>query len=142
MANFDNIKCIDLTVYNYEKLEEIGTALKIANPSLLAENKRIGIGKIWFDTKNDNAVIAYTIKGDNEILIADNFIADITKIKPVDVIVKEKEQNVVNLVESVINSPRKFKTEVILDVDSILDKIGQYGIDSITKEEKDFLDNN
>jgi hypothetical protein len=123
MANFDNIKCIDLTVYNYEKLEEIGRALKIANPSLLAENKRIGIAKIWFDTKNDNAVIAYTIKGDNEILIADNFIADITKIKPVDVIVKEKEQSVVSLVESVINSPRKLK--VVLDVDAILDKIGQ-----------------
>lgn len=140
MANFDNIKCIDLTAYNYEKLVEIGTALKIANPSLLAENKRIGIGKIWFDTKNDNAVIAYTVKGDNEILIADNFIADITKIKPVDVIVKEKEQSVVSLVESVINSPRKLK--VVLDVDAILDKIGQYGIDSITKEEKDFLDNN
>jgi hypothetical protein len=142
MANFDNIKCIDLTVYNYEKLEEIGTALKIANPSLLAQNKRIGIGKIWFDTKNNNAVIAYTIKGNNEVLIADNFIADITKIKPVDIIVKEKEQNVTNLVESVINSPRKIKTEVILDVDTILDKIGQYGINSITKEEKDFLDNN
>ncbi len=138
MANFDNIKCIDLTAYNYEKLVEIGSALKIANPSLLAENKRIGIGKIWFDTKNDNAVIAYTIKGDDEILIADNFIADITKIKPVDVIVKEKEQNVANLVEGVINSTR----EVILDVDKILDKIGQYGICSITKEEKDFLDNN
>jgi hypothetical protein len=142
MANFDNIKCIDLTVYNYEKLEEIGVALKIANPSLLAQNKRIGIGKIWFDTKNNNAVIAYTIKGSNEVLIADNFIADITEIKPVDVIVKEKEQNVANLVESVINSPRKVKLEVIFDVDTILDKIGQYGINSITKEEKDFLDNN
>ena len=106
----------------------------------MAENKRIGIGKIWFDTKNDNAVIAYTVKGDDEILIADNFIADITKIKPVDVIVKQKEENVLNVVESVINSPRKLK--VVLDVDTILDKIGQYGIDSITKEEKDFLDKN
>jgi hypothetical protein len=140
MANFDNIKCIDLTAYNYEKLVEIGTALKIANPSLLAENKKIGIGKIWFDTKNNNAVIAYTVKGDNEVLIADNFITDLTKIKPVDVIVKEKEQNVLNVVESVISSPRKLK--VVLDVDTILDKIGQYGIDSITKEEKDFLDKN
>jgi hypothetical protein len=128
MAKFDNIKCIDLTTYNYEKLVEIGTVLKIANPSLLAENKKIGIGKIWFDTKNNNAVIAYTVKGDNEVLIADNFIADLTKIKPVDVIVKEKEQNLLNVVESV---PRKLK--VVLDVDTILDKIGQYGIDSITK---------
>ena len=139
MAIFNNIKCIDLTAYNYEKLEEIGVALKIANPSLLAENKRIGIGKIWFDVKNDNAVIAYTIKGNSEILIADNFIEDISKIKSLDVIAKERP-NVLDLVESVIKSPKKL--EVILNVDAILDKIGQYGLDSITKEERDFLDNN
>ena len=30
---------------------------------------------------------------------------------------------------------------VVLEVDSILDKIGKYGIDSITAEEKKFLDN-
>jgi hypothetical protein len=30
---------------------------------------------------------------------------------------------------------------VVLELDSILDKIGQYGINNITKEEKDFLDN-
>ena len=96
MANFDNIKCIDLTAYNYEKLVEIGTALKIANPSLLAENKKIGIGKIWFDTKNNNAVIAYTVKGDNEVLIADNFITDLTKIKPVDVIVNKCDEILTN----------------------------------------------
>ena len=61
------------------------------------------------------------------------------KIKPVDVIVKRKNK-CRHLVESVISSPRKLK--VVLDVDTILDKIGQYGIDSITKEEKDFLDKN
>ena len=30
---------------------------------------------------------------------------------------------------------------VILELDAILDKLGKYGINSITKEEKDFLDN-
>ena len=30
---------------------------------------------------------------------------------------------------------------VVLELDVILDKIGKYGINSITKEEKDFLDN-
>lgn len=33
------------------------------------------------------------------------------------------------------------KLPVVLELDAILDKIGQYGINSITKEEKDFLDN-
>ena len=37
--------------------------------------------------------------------------------------------------------PRKhIELPVVLEVDSILDKIGKYGINSITKEEKDFLD--
>jgi hypothetical protein len=30
---------------------------------------------------------------------------------------------------------------VVLEVDTILDKIGKHGIDSISKEEKDFLNN-
>lgn len=38
-------------------------------------------------------------------------------------------------VEKVVELP------VVLEVDDILDKIGKYGISSITKEEKDFLDN-
>ena len=36
---------------------------------------------------------------------------------------------------------QKFKLSVVLEIDAILDKIGKYGIDSISKEEKDFLDN-
>jgi hypothetical protein len=38
-------------------------------------------------------------------------------------------------VEKVIEIP------IVLELDAILDKIGKYGIDSISKEEKDFLDN-
>ena len=52
---------------------------------------------------------------------------------------KVKKQQVETLVETV----KKVVVElpVVLEVDSILDKIGKYGINSITKEEKDFLDN-
>jgi hypothetical protein len=134
MANFNNIKCIDLTVYTYDKLNEIGTGLKLAKPSLLGENKKIGIGKIWFDTENANAVIAYTVKGSEEILIADNFFDSLKSIKPVTFVIQDKPKQVIeNKVEDV---------KIELDLDTILDKIGQYGIDSITKEEKNFLDNN
>ena len=134
MANFNNIKCIDLTVYTYDKLNEIGKGLKLAKPSLLGENKKIGIGKIWFDTENSNAVIAYTVKGSEEILIADNFFDSLKSIKPVTFVIQDKPKPVVeNKTEDI---------EIELDIDTILDKIGQYGIDSITKEEKKFLDNN
>lgn len=41
-----------------------------------------------------------------------------------------------NIVEKVV-----VDLPVVLEVDFILDKIGKYGIDSISKEEKDFLNN-
>ena len=46
-------------------------------------------------------------------------------------------------VETLVETVKKVVVElpVVLEVDSILDKVGKYGINSITKEEKDFLDN-
>ena len=47
-------------------------------------------------------------------------------------------------VETVVETVSKkviVELPVVLEVDSILDKIGKYGINSLTKEEKDFLDN-
>jgi hypothetical protein len=47
-------------------------------------------------------------------------------------------------VDSVAETVTKNKVvdlPVVLELDPILDKIGKYGINSITKEEKDFLDN-
>jgi len=134
MANFNNIKCIDLTVYTYDKLNEIGIGLKLVKPSLLGENKKIGISKIWFDVENGNAVIAYTVKGSEEILIADNFFDSLKSIKPVTFVIQDKPKPETKIV------PVTEKIE--FDIDTILDKIGQYGIDSITKEEKNFLDKN
>ena len=44
------------------------------------------------------------------------------------------------LVESMVDI-EVVQLPVVLELDVILDKIGKYGINSITKEEKDFLDN-
>ena len=44
------------------------------------------------------------------------------------------------LVESMVDI-EVVQLTVVLELDAILDKIGKYGINSITKEEKDFLDN-
>lgn len=44
-------------------------------------------------------------------------------------------------VEKVVEIKKMVELPVVLEVDAILDKIGKYGIDSISKEEKDFLDN-
>lgn len=57
----------------------------------------------------------------------DNKINHISKIKELPVVVE--------VVETKIELP------VVLELDAILDKISKYGIESITKEEKEFLDN-
>ena len=35
----------------------------------------------------------------------------------------------------------KIELQVVLETDAILDKIGKYGIESITAEERNYLDN-
>jgi hypothetical protein len=51
--------------------------------------------------------------------------------------VEEESDNV----DEIVTESKKSKKEIILEVDTILDKISKSGIDSLTKEEKDFLDN-
>lgn len=46
----------------------------------------------------------------------------------------KRKKNSVHIIESL-------PSEEVLELDDILDKIGKYGIDSLTKNEKDFLDN-
>lgn len=54
---------------------------------------------------------------------------------------KKEEIEKEELFEEEIVVDIKSELPVVLEVDSILDKIGKYGIDSITAEEKKFLDN-
>ena len=53
---------------------------------------------------------------------------------------KARKPKFETFVESVVDI-EVVQLPVVLELDSILDKIGKYGINSITKEEKDFLDN-
>ena len=48
---------------------------------------------------------------------------------------KPQVEPLVETVKKVVELP------VVLELDAILDKVGKYGINSITKEEKNFLDN-
>jgi hypothetical protein len=131
MEKFDNIKCMDLTTYDYDKLDEISRFLKIGNINALSQNKKNGICKIWIDTINRYNIIAYTVVDNpDEIIIADNFIQDLKNIKPIfNEFIKDKLES----------TKSEESSQTTLEIDTILDKIGQYGISSLTKEEKDFL---
>lgn len=153
MAYFKDVICIDLTKYNYEKLKEIAKSLNIKNFEALAENKKNGISKLWLDTKNSFVIIAYMVKGYKDLIITDEIKEELSKISPIEVIVKERLKPTINRDDfdnSEIGVNINFSTDekknmnlpVILDIDIILDKIQEYGLDSITKEEKKFLDNN
>lgn len=47
----------------------------------------------------------------------------------------------IDQISDVVIEESKFDLPVVLEIDAILDKIGKYGISSITAEERSFLDN-
>ena len=108
MKDFDNIKCTDLRQYNYEKLDDISRNLKL-NHDELSQNKRNGVSKLWIDTLNFFNVIAYTVGKDPQIIIADNFLYDLATIGITNFTVKNKDINVVNIIELVAESKIKLE---------------------------------
>lgn len=112
-----NIICIDLTKFNNEDLKKISDKYNVDSISLLS-NKKDGFKKLWICEETLN-IIAFNTKKDDEIKYTSSFGE---RLKSMNSIEMKKEPN------------------VIFNVDSILEKISKYGIESISKEEKDFLD--
>ena len=119
-----NIKVIDLTLFNNEKLKEVVKmfpGIQI-NPDSLIQDKKNGIKKLFLDTEN-LVVIAYTLKANpDEIIFTDDLVEKLKAIES-------------------LQMPKKQKVTGPLSVDTILDKISKWGIESLTESEKTFLDN-
>lgn len=119
-----NIKVIDLTTFNNEKLKEVVKmfpGIQI-NPDSLIQDKKNGIKKLFLDTEN-LVVIAYTLKANpDEIIFTDDLVEKLKAIES-------------------LQMPKKQKASGPLSVDTILDKISKWGIESLTESEKTFLDN-
>ena len=113
-----NIICIDLTMFNNEKLSEVAKLYNLEEKSLIT-NKKDGFAKLYINIL-DGVLVAFTYKkSKNEIVIADVF-TDLIKTIPSVTIEKQPKLE--------------------LTVDNILDKISKYGIDSLSMNEKNFLD--
>jgi len=111
-----SILLIDLRHYNQDKLFELAKIIKWHYKELV-KYKEIGITKMWIDMENQK-VIAYVTKDYNEFLLfGDDF-----------------EEFLLNMKS--FKLPKKQK---VLELDDILDKISKYGITSLKKDEKDFL---
>lgn len=119
-----NIICIDLTQYTLTELKDVSKVFNV--PFFYLEDlkgkpgEEVYFGKMWFDTLNQEIVGYSSILEKDKLILSDSYTDTINDIKPVDL--------------------KKRRVDV-LTVDNILDKIAKYGIDSLVKEEKDFLDN-
>jgi hypothetical protein len=119
-----DIICVDLTILNNDQLKKFCAEYNFSYEPLL-NFKQKTYAKVWF-TK-DGVSVAFTLIEKNAFDIEDFdtvrmfelFLTELSAIKPYQVPVEP----------------------VVLDVDIILEKIFKYGKDSITLEEKNFLDN-
>jgi len=108
-------------MFNLAQLKEISVKFNLKYETLL-EAKRNKIAKVWliiggYD-KNSESLVAYTVKGNDTIIYNNSFGLFLNDIKSF-----ELEKNIIEL-----------------DVDTLLEKISKFGIKSLKKEEKDFLD--
>lgn len=114
-----NIICIDLTKFNNEKLTEVAKLYNLEEKSLI-NNKKDGFAKLYINSV-DGGLVAFTYKSNkDEVVIADVFTDLLKSVTP---IIIEKKQ-----------------PKIEMTVDNILDKISKYGIESISINEKKFLD--
>lgn len=124
------IVCINLE-YNKEKLDLISFKYNIDLEYMLSLKEK-NIKKVWIKLGDDSNYLVATLRKSNKVEFVsgfpdDRFREEVKKIKPVDV----PEVPMIDCVTS--SSVKEF------DVDTILDKISESGVASITKEELDFL---
>ena len=119
-----NIICIDLTQYTLTELKDVSEVYNI--PFFYLKDMKgnpgedVYFAKVWFDTLNQELVGYSSIEDKDKFILSQSYTNVMIDIKPVDL--------------------KKRRVDV-LTVDNILDKIAKYGIESLVKEEKDFLDN-
>lgn len=113
------IVCVDITLFNDEKLKDIAKMFNF-DYEVLLKDKKEGFKKLFIDSETTN-VIAFNTKENQDLVMTDSFLDNLKSIEP-------------------ITLPKKQKGP--LTVDSILDKISKWGVESLNESEKKFLDDN
>ena len=160
-----NVICIPIKSMNEQQLFAVSESYTIAFTALMAFKKG-EFEKIWLD-KNGEYIIASEFDGEFSINsmycpITKKDRDSILKVKPIKSPKMPKDERSVGAYKHYLSKGFDVKTksldrkaeyleniveieeikqEVILDVDIILDKISKLGIAALSKEEKDFLDN-
>tara|TARA_B100000497_G_C7622560_1_gene374026 strand:+ start:124 stop:522 length:399 start_codon:yes stop_codon:yes gene_type:complete len=119
LSGFETYKEFSKFIEKHDRLKAIRTNSNISH-TLSYESVFNKLSKIWI---LDDFIIYIQHKGSNKMIIN----PDLEKIileKSVSLTEKSKVKNI----------------EITLDMDSILDRINDVGVDGLTLEEKDFLD--
>lgn len=124
-----NIIVIDYAFTSDEKLKRITEELGLNYDLLLKEKKEFKMYRIWVDIDSKTMIAYTTTKSIKNIIYTQGY-------DELFVAMKGYEPKPIGLPE-----PKSDYPKAELDIDSILDKISKFGIESLLKEEKDFLDN-
>ena len=150
--NINKVICISLKSHNEQQLKAISEVYKLDFDTLV--KVKACSSKIWIEAGGDYAIAFITV--DNNVpQVSENF-CPITKkekdalykIQPIKTpkmpkaprVVETKVENNVE-VSNVTIDDLIAEFDVVLDVDTILDKITNKGMKSLTKVELDFLNN-
>lgn len=116
---------IDFSLQSKKDIEIICDRYSIKFDELMEKHKVWDFYKIFIDIESFK-MFAYILNSDRKTLKFTDAIDEvILSIKP-------------EVVEIKAETPT---SEIILDIDTILEKITKYGINSLTNKEKEFLDN-
>ena len=150
--NINKVICINLKSHNDQQLKAISEVYKLDFKTMV--EIKSDLSKIWVEASGDY-LIAFTTTDSDTPQIATRF-CPITKkekdalykIQPIKTpkmpksprVVETKVENNVE-VSNVTIEDLIAEFDVVLDVDTILDKITNKGMKSLTKVELDFLNN-
>jgi hypothetical protein len=123
--NFNNFKVISISLNKYSTIEEYKKLAEDNNVPLIPEamiEMRAKFSKAFIDIKN--GIVVAVVRKDGTFALTEDMEKSLSNIKPLTM----KESN----------SALKLDYEV----DDLLDKINEKGIESLTKREKLFLNRN
>ena len=151
--NWSNIICIEIKKYNNQQLDVICEQLNL-QPGILKDFKDSGSTRLYWE-KDKPYVIGSVKKEDlrekfhkplykglylntNYSHLSQKDKDKLLKIQPTDF---KTKKNTKVFVESIKDSNKKvFSVKEVLETDAILDKIFKSGMNSLTMNEKKFLD--
>jgi len=147
--NTKNIVCIELRTLNGKSLDRVAEANNISFESLDALKKE-GVVKVWIDINTTNrSYVAFLMKGEKDITVKPAYCPiskrEIKALANMTPFVYKKTVKVDVKVDDVVEVSNVFiedlisDLDVVLDTDTILEKISATGMKSLTKAELDFL---